>query len=233
MAMEATGTRSESTRTTEETEASGELTVDQAKLLQMPALSSIRAQFPSVPLFGVPPTVPTPMSLDSTGDNGEGKGRGRGAADPKPDGKPPKPKRVRPDIMAVPDEGPVTPVSTSDLRDEWVRQLLQVIGSCSKIDVQLNGMTYSEGLRAELSQVKEQLERGHKQWTAMPAVPQSGAVAELAEGLRPLVLQCRRLQAKAQAMLREPAPKKSRKDMSGGGNAAAGAGAAAAADGGA
>ena len=70
--FDASGARSESTRTLGESEASGELTADQAWLLQMPALSSIQAQFPSAPFFGVPlPMAVAPMSLDNNGDNGE------------------------------------------------------------------------------------------------------------------------------------------------------------------
>ena len=84
----------------------------------------------------------------------------------------------------------------------WARQLLPVNGFCTKIDDQLNGMTRSCELRAELSQVKEKLRSGCKQWVAMAAGPQSEAVAELADRLRLLVLQRRRLQATVQAVLR-------------------------------
>ena len=55
-----------------ESEASRELTADRAQLLHMPALSAMRAQFPSVPCFGAPlPTALAPMSLDNKGANGE------------------------------------------------------------------------------------------------------------------------------------------------------------------
>ena len=87
------------------------------------------------------PTALAPMSLDNKGANGED------ASQQKPRGSGPMSWQYQ--VRAR------SPRSAQVTCGMWARQLLPVYGFCTKIDDQLNGMTRSCELRAELSQVKE------------------------------------------------------------------------------
>lgn len=203
---------SELLSSTQEVEADGELTAEQAQLFaqtQSQALwqvsdGAVSAGFPSIAavVLGGVPNTSTPGKPPSAGRSGQ--------RPDKPEPKPKPQKRVRPDILAESVEAePTRPVDCNAVQEEWMRQLLADISTCSRLEVQLSGAVYAKELVTALVRRKEELQAAHAAWKKMTA-PDEAQVALLAANLRPAVLDTKRLHAKAQALLREPAAKKTK-----------------------
>lgn len=211
VSIETRARRAHSVTAATELEGVGEVDQNQAATLQNANMfeisdTALRAGFPSVDYVGSQPEDQSNKRKSPEAAEAEAEQKRKEEEAKK---KARKNKKERPDITG---ELPVmTPQTAKEVQAEWVRQLLHDISSMTSCAVQLKGQSFSNELVTSIETTIQQLQAAHAAWAGLRGPLDTAVVGKMCEDHRELILQVKRLQAKSQALLREPAEGKPRK----------------------